>query len=215
VPACRPDSPKFRDAAARLREVFDVCGCLRVPIETRIQHENRQAYKHGYELRFGARDRSELREIQGLLRVVGAEPGRPYLKHGLPIVPIYGRQRVLRAIRDLQLERPKVVALSRHAAPGARAPARLPFKTVGQLVVAMRMYDRCPMTARRIGTSAALLVRLARRRLVRPTNERSGVEKTWVLTPSGKEQTRRGRRANIAWLRSGRQGSPLEHQWST
>jgi hypothetical protein len=190
-------------AAGRLRELYARCGCLRVPIERRLRGEDRQVYKHGYELRIGARNRPELSEIQSLLQVLGVDAGRPYLKHGCPIVPIYGRERVLQVIRDLRLTRSLGRSRSRPFVPRMKAPARFAFTTQRQLVVALRMYDRGPLTAREVSTTPALLAEMERQRLVRPVLGRRG-EKAWVLTLRGKEHARYGRVARLSRLRSGK-----------
>jgi hypothetical protein len=198
---------RFAAAAARLREIYARRGQLRVRDESRGRNQARGRRNHGHEIRFRTYGARELTEVLRLLRTVGIPTGRPYpVSSSGTAVPIYGRKRTLSAVRELRLKRPPVRPVFRLPVPRAKAPPRLSFSTLRQLEVAMLMYGRGPLMVAELNTSGAMLAEMARHRLVMALPNRSGRSTAWVLTLRGEEQTRRGRRAYLDWLRSGRQG---------
>ncbi len=83
-----------KDPLARLRELFERNGYLRVPNPRRRKKESADDYKKGCELRFVARSDPELRQIRTLLRRAGVNMGRPYEKHRQLVQPVYGMKAV-------------------------------------------------------------------------------------------------------------------------
>ena len=172
MPIPRSNRRRYEAAAGRLRELYAKWGRLRVPDEACRRTETWQTYKHGYEIRFSIRDRSELTKIEGLLRVVGIDSGRPYQVSGGSVLPIYGASRVLEAIiypglkpklpnRLLPSLDPSVLRERLPAAGHTRFRTRLPARGYAvvaianskQLKVAGRLHDRGPLTARELSTT--------------------------------------------------------------
>lgn len=213
--AARPNSSRYKAAAARLRELYWRRGQLRAPDKTRCRKKGRRGCRHGYELRFRTYGDAELAEVQRLLHTVGIPTGRPYpVSSSGTAVSVYGEERTLAAVRHLRLRRPPVRVTTRRPKPRPKAPPRLRFTTLRQLEVAMLMYDRVPLTALKIGTTPRLLAEMERHRLVKTGYNWHG-EKTWVLTRRGEKQTRRGRRAYRDWRRSAKPILLLNRQWLT
>jgi hypothetical protein len=191
-------------AAARLRELYARSGCLHISHDGRYGDEGSHRRKRWYELRLRAWDFSELTEMVRLLQVVGIEAGRPYVTSGQPVVPVYGEERVRRAIRDLGLER----ARKRHAGEPDEMPRAGPLSrdrkmsSVRQFEVGMRLYTRGPLTAEGLRANGGLLALMERRGLVEPVAD--GTRTIWRLTPAGRKATRCYRKAYDAWRRSRR-----------
>ncbi len=51
----------------------------------------KQNYKKGWETRFVADSKAEIRSIERIIRAAGFEPGGPFQKHNQFIVPLYGK----------------------------------------------------------------------------------------------------------------------------
>ena len=191
-------------AAARLRELYAIRGSVRVPDEFRRRNETWQTYKHGYELRFNARDRSELRKIQGLLRTVGIDHGRSCRTSGGQELPIYGAERVLRTIIVLGLtpksprrrtssDGPTAPPRPVHLPP-ARGDAASAIADRRQWKIVMRLADRGPLTARKLSATGSQLAHLRRHGIVAALPKEGSLPRVWALTPKGIRETRRCRK---------------------
>jgi hypothetical protein len=77
-------------AESQLARFFRRNGCLRSPNLERRKRDG-QAYHKGYEIRFTANDRGELRTINRLLRSTGFNVGLPYPKGQKFVQPVYGK----------------------------------------------------------------------------------------------------------------------------
>jgi len=172
VPASKSNRPRYEAAVARLRELFAKRGRVLVPDEYRRSTETWQTYKHGYEIRFSIRNRSDLTKVKSMLRVVGIDAGRPYRNAGGSVLPIYGASRVLEAIiylglnpkppnRRLPSLDPSVLREQLPAAgrtgigtrPSARVYPVVAIANSKQLKVAGRLHDRGPLTARELSAT--------------------------------------------------------------
>jgi hypothetical protein len=213
VPASKSNRPRYEAAVARLRELYAECGSVLVPDEARRRTETWQTYKHGYEIRFSIRNRSELTKTESMLRVVGIDSGRPYRTPSGNVLPIYGASRVLEAILYLGL-RPKPPnrrlpslgrSVPRERLPaagrtriGTRPPARgyavVAIANSRQLKVAGRLHDRGPLTARELSATGGQLAYLRRAGIVAALPGEDGRPKVWALTPKGIRETRRRRK---------------------
>jgi len=195
-------------AAARLRELYAAGGCLRVPNDARRRGGGRK-YKHGHELRFAAWDESESAEILRLLRVVSVEAGRLYLKRGRPVIPVYGKQRVLRAIRDLRLKRPLPKARKRRVAEPRQMPrtttrwqGTTAITSVRQLDVVGLLDNQGPLAAGELSTTGRMLTLLEKRGLTEPVPADGRQPTRWRLTRKGGMETRRARKSYLDWMRA-------------
>jgi hypothetical protein len=186
---------------------------VRVPDEYRRRNETWQTYKHGYELKFYARDRSELRRIQGLLRTVGIDAGRSYRTAGVHTLPIYGTERVLRTILDLGLTpkprrrrpapavqpaprgRARVVSRFRPGSwPSARGDAAIAIADRRQRKIVMRLVDRGALTARELSATGSQLAHLRRHGIVAALPKEGNLPRVWALTIKGIREVRRCRK---------------------
>jgi hypothetical protein len=80
--------------AIRLKQLFRLNGCVRVPNRKRIKRLGRQKYKKGYEVRLVAATRQELKQIRQLLRQIGFKPAKPFRKARRIAQPVYGKAAV-------------------------------------------------------------------------------------------------------------------------
>jgi hypothetical protein len=205
-------SPKPSIVSPKPRpELYARRGCLRVPPDDR-RTKGWWKDKHGYEIRFRAQDHSELTMIQGLLRVVGIDAGRPYVTSGGSVLPIYGASRVLRAVLDLGLElkpprrrtspagqsapRDRSPVAS-HLRPGSSPPAS--GDVAGAIAdrrqrrIVMRLADRGPLTARELSATRSQLTHLRRHCIVAALPKKGHLPRVWALTLKGIRETRRRR----------------------
>lgn len=81
------------DPVVQLQEWFQRNGYVRRLKPDRLK-EGRDYYKKGFEVRLVAKNKTELREMQRALKVVGFRPGKPFLKGKQYCLPIYGRDAV-------------------------------------------------------------------------------------------------------------------------
>jgi hypothetical protein len=80
-----------KSVKTQLLYFFHRNGYFRV-VNPRRRKQKGQNYKKGYEIRFVARNREELREIRLLLKKAKFKRGKPFLK-GLQFVqPVYGKK---------------------------------------------------------------------------------------------------------------------------
>ena len=96
---------KQRAALETLIRYFQSNGYVRLPnLEKRKKLQSN--YKKGYELRFVADTKSELREIRQCLQCTGFGVGKPFVKGRQFVQPVYGKKQLDRflAIADLGLE---------------------------------------------------------------------------------------------------------------
>jgi len=83
--------PPTRDQAiAELAEFFHRNGCVRWPNQKRLLRDGYAVYKKGAEVRLKANTKVERDRILRLLRLLGFEPGNPYVKGNGFAVPLYG-----------------------------------------------------------------------------------------------------------------------------
>ena len=90
-------------AIDELVELFERNGVLRWPDADRRAEEGR-AYKKGYEVRFVAYSKTELRHIRRLLKHANFPLATPFQKIGRFVQPLYGKQHVERLCEYLDLE---------------------------------------------------------------------------------------------------------------
>lgn len=69
-------------------------GYWRLPSEKRQKKESSQSYKKGYEVRFVASDKAEIKQIQEMLEALDMKGGKPFPKASQWVVPVYGRAQV-------------------------------------------------------------------------------------------------------------------------
>jgi hypothetical protein len=87
-------------------------GCVRLPNRER-QREGHRRYKKGYEVRLVAINQKELRLMRRLLKCLQITPGAAYEKQALRqinsryVLPIYGKETVLRFIQLTKIKMPK------------------------------------------------------------------------------------------------------------
>lgn len=81
---------------AELRRLFRRNGYVRWPRRERMEKEDSQSYRKGYEVRLAANSEDELDYIQGLLREAGFRVARPFRKGRQHRQPIYGTRQVSR-----------------------------------------------------------------------------------------------------------------------
>jgi len=210
MPATGFNRRRYETAVERLREICASRGTLRVPDEERRRTQTWQTYKHGYELTFNVRVRSELVQLQRLLKVVGVAAGRPYRADRGHVLPVYGTERVLRAIIDLGLNpkrpcrrevsggpaAPRVRSpVARRALPAtrpaARGDVRGEMKDPRQLRVAMRLFNKGPLSTRELKTTRALLGQMRERGLVAALPLKNRGPRVWALTLKGLREIRR------------------------
>ncbi len=75
---------------------------MRLPNENR-RKTDKQKYKKGYEIRFVAKSDAECREIAHALEECGFNPGKPFKKGTQIIVPLYGREALIKLKELLEL----------------------------------------------------------------------------------------------------------------
>jgi len=75
---------------------------MRLPNEER-RKTDKQKYKKGYEIRFVAKSDPEHREIADALKECGFNPGKPFKKGTQIIVPLYGREALIKLKELLEL----------------------------------------------------------------------------------------------------------------
>ena len=83
-------------AVQQLAELFLRNGCVRPPAVKRRAAPGPGRFRRGFEFRFTARSREELRTIRDLLKDAKFKPGRPFSKGNLFCQPVYGRKEVER-----------------------------------------------------------------------------------------------------------------------
>jgi hypothetical protein len=183
-------------------------GYLRFPDEHRRRTETWRTYKHGHELRFKALDEPESARVVALLRVVGIDAGRPYMNLDRVIVPVYGKRRVLQAIRNLRLKRRATGAPKRRPAmprAGIRATARWPgtaeITSVKQLDATMLIYSGGPRAAEESHVSISVLTVMRKRGLVKSITG-DLLPAKWRLTPKGKNRMLQARKSYLDWMRA-------------
>jgi len=81
-----------------LAEYFERNGYLRYPDPERREKESR-TYKKGYEVRLVAYSRQELANIRRMLRAAGLPAGKPFVKVGRWVQPVYGKEAVERFLQ--------------------------------------------------------------------------------------------------------------------
>lgn len=91
----------MQSALRELAAIFDRNGVLRTPNLARRAASPR-SYKKGYELRFIATSKAELKRIQRLLREAGFPVATPFEKVNRLIQPVYGRDHVERFCEYLE-----------------------------------------------------------------------------------------------------------------
>ena len=90
------------DRSVRLLvELFERNGCVRTP-DFKKRKRLRERYKKGYEIRFIANTKSELRLVRRLLRRLHLKPGRPHVKRTQFVQPVYGKATVQRLVTFLE-----------------------------------------------------------------------------------------------------------------
>ena len=80
----------------KLVELFLRNGCLRYPSDERQEQDGHQKYKKGYEIRWTAMNAQEYELIAALLSETGFVAGKPYPKRKRTILPVYGKEALLR-----------------------------------------------------------------------------------------------------------------------
>jgi len=202
-------------ATRRLRGLYAKRWYLRIPDEAR-RRQTPEEYKRGYELRFRARGHSELKDIRSLLRAVGIRAGRPYLKRGRPVLPIYGANRVLQAILylGLKLKPPRRhmplagqparrgrLSVARRPRPLSRPPthrtATAAVANRRRRKLIMRLAICGPLNARELSAAGSQLVHLRRHGIVAAPPTRNNHPRVWALTPKGMREARLCRRAPV------------------
>jgi hypothetical protein len=68
----------------------------RRPNPERRERDGHRKYKKGWELRLVATTEQEARKLRQALHVIGIEAGQPFPKARQTIVPVYGRDQVVR-----------------------------------------------------------------------------------------------------------------------
>lgn len=81
------------DPATRLRQRFHACGYVRSKDEGKAQ-DLAGKYRKGWEVRLVLRNDEDVQRTRRLIEQVGLKPGRPFLKSGRPVQPIYGKAAV-------------------------------------------------------------------------------------------------------------------------
>lgn len=73
----------------RLARFYRRNAYTREPKAERLEDGHR-SYRKGWEVRFVLRDLDEVTIVEGLLRQLGFNPGKPFAKHRRWVVPVYG-----------------------------------------------------------------------------------------------------------------------------
>lgn len=76
----------------KLAAYFCRNGRIRMPRKDRRRSEDSQTYKKGYEVRFLCFNKTELKEVQTLLRRAGLRVAKPWPKSNQWIQPVYGEE---------------------------------------------------------------------------------------------------------------------------
>lgn len=70
-------------------------GYLRLPNE-KLEKERAGDYRKGYEIRFVANNKNELKEIKSLLKEADLKPGKHFEKFNQFVLPVYGKESFFR-----------------------------------------------------------------------------------------------------------------------
>lgn len=70
-------------------------GYLRLPNE-KLRKERGGDYRKGYEIRFVANNKNELKEIRSLLKEANFKPGKHFEKFNQFVLPVYGKESFFR-----------------------------------------------------------------------------------------------------------------------
>jgi hypothetical protein len=165
---------KHADAVEHLRGVFRRNGYVRRQNPLRLAREGSQVYRKGEEVRLIARSTVELRRVRQLLRLVGFDVARPFVKGQQFCQPIYGREAVAR-FSALIAERG--LAASRRSGP-VSSPAesrRIEHDEVPQ---------RRPDSAEDVRRPAAKIGSQSRPRELSPSRRRGGPKRARQRAPA-------------------------------
>jgi len=80
------------------------------------------------------------------------------------------------------------------------APVRT-ITSFRQLEVAVQLHDKGALSAKQLRATGTLLAYMERRGLIAPVPNADYLPTAWMLTPTGKKETRRCRKTYDDWLR--------------
>jgi hypothetical protein len=89
----KKESPPLESPETLVRRCFRDGGCVRVVDKVRRKKMG-QLYKKGYEVRLVVKTRAELLQVRELLRQVGFNPAKTFVKRNQIVQPIYGKAAV-------------------------------------------------------------------------------------------------------------------------
>lgn len=84
-----------KSVVKKLGEYFLRNGCLRLPNE-KLKKQRDGNYRKGYEIRFVANNKIELKEIKSLLKEADLIPGKHFEKFNQFVLPVYGKESFFR-----------------------------------------------------------------------------------------------------------------------